>query len=96
MPKPDKSITKAKRKRHSRRAIEPDIGHLKRNYGMGRNFLKGVMGDEINVLLAAAAMNFKRVMNIWNTEATSSWKLIYDFIINAYWNCFAQKRKLTF
>jgi len=65
-PKPDKNITKAKRKKHSRRAaIEPVIGHLKRDYRMSRNFLKGVIGDEMNVMLAAAAMNFKRVMNLW-------------------------------
>jgi IS5 family transposase len=32
---------------------------------MNRNFLKGIMGDEMNVLLSAAAMNFKRVMNLW-------------------------------
>ena len=66
VPKPDKNITKTKRKRHSRRAaIEPVIGHLKSDYRMNRNFLKGVIGDEMNVLLAVAAMNFKRVMNLW-------------------------------
>jgi len=66
VPKPDKNITKTKRKRHGRRAaIEPVIGHLKSDYRMNRNFLKGVIGDEINVLLSAAAMNFKRVMNLW-------------------------------
>lgn len=66
VPKPDKNISKTKRKRHGRRAaIEPVIGHLKSDYRMNRNFLKGVVGDEINVLLAAAAMNFKRVMNLW-------------------------------
>lgn len=32
---------------------------------MNRNFLKGVIGDEMNVLLSAAAMNFIRVMNLW-------------------------------
>ncbi|MBA3706867.1 MAG: IS5 family transposase [Bacteroidetes bacterium] len=65
-PKPDNNITKTKRKKHSRRAaIEPVIGHLKSDYRMNRNFLKGVIGDEINVLLSAAAMNFKRVMNLW-------------------------------
>lgn len=65
-PKPDKNITKTKRKRHKRRAaIEPTIGHLKSDYRMNRNFLKGVTGDEMNVLLAASAMNFKRVMNLW-------------------------------
>jgi len=66
VPKPDKNISKTKRKRHGRRAaIEPVIGHLKSDYRMNRNFLKGVIGDEINVLLSAAAMNFKRVMNLW-------------------------------
>jgi IS5 family transposase len=66
VPKPDKNITKTKRRRHSRRAaIEPVIGHLKSDYRMNRNFLKGIMGDEMNVLLSAAAMNFKRVMNLW-------------------------------
>lgn len=97
VPKPDKNITKTKRKQHSRRAaIEPVIGHLKSDYRMSRNFLKGVIGDEINVLLAAAAMNFKRVMNLWRTEAISCCKLIYNFIIIAYWKCFALKLKLTF
>jgi IS5 family transposase len=64
-PKPDKNITAAKRKRHKRRAaIEPVIGHLKHDYRMIRNYLKGTIGDEMNVMLAAAAMNFKRVMNL--------------------------------
>jgi IS5 family transposase len=64
-PKPDKNITGAKRKRHKRRAaIEPVIGHLKHDYRMIRNYLKGTIGDEMNVMLAAAAMNFKRVMNL--------------------------------
>jgi IS5 family transposase len=97
VPKPDKNITKTKRKRHSRRAaIEPVIGHLKRSYRMGRNFLKGVMGDEINVLLAAAAMNFKRVMNLWRTEAIKCCILIQNFILFVYRNWFALKLKLTF
>jgi IS5 family transposase len=66
VPVTDKNITRSKRKRHRRRAaIEPVIGHLKQSYGLGRNFLKGVNGDQINVLLAAAAMNFKRLMNLW-------------------------------
>jgi transposase, IS5 family len=67
-PKPDKNITPAKRTRHKRRAaIEPVIGHLKYNYRMIRNYLKGTVGDAINVMLAAAAMNFKRMMNKWKT-----------------------------
>jgi IS5 family transposase len=97
VPKPDKKITKAKRRRHGRRAaIEPVIGHLKSDYRMGRNFLKGVIGDEMNVLLAAAAMNFKRVMNLWCTEAINSWQLTYNFLITAYWIFIVRKLKLSF
>jgi IS5 family transposase len=65
-PKPDKNITRTRRIRHKRRAaIEPVIGHLKNDYRMIRNYLKGTVGDEMNVLLSAAAMKFKRVMNLW-------------------------------
>lgn len=44
-------------------AIESIIGHLKFDHRMSRNFLKGVGGDVMNLLLAAAAFNFKRAMN---------------------------------
>ncbi len=54
------------RKGFSRRAaIEPKIGHLKNDHRLSRNFYKGIKGENINVMLAAAAMNFKRMMNIW-------------------------------
>ena len=49
----------------NRAAIEPKIGHLKADHRLSRNFYKGIKGDDINVMLAAAAMNFKRMMNIW-------------------------------
>lgn len=75
-PKPDKNITKAKRRRHKRRAaIEPVIGHLKHDYRMMRNYLKGTVGDSMNVMLAASAMNFKRVMNLYK-------KRCVQFILN--------------
>lgn len=45
-----------------RAAIEPDIGHLKSDFGLGRNYLKGELGDEINAILAASAFNFKSWM----------------------------------
>jgi IS5 family transposase len=48
-----------------RAAIEPVIGHLKSDYRLSRNYYKGIFGDNINVMLAAAAMNFKRMMNKW-------------------------------
>ena len=51
-----------------RAAIEPKIGHLKADHRLNRNFYKGIKGDTINVMLAAAAMNFKRMMNIWKNN----------------------------
>ena len=48
-----------------RAAIEPKIGHLKQDHRLSRNFYKGIKGDNINVMLAASAMNFKRMMNKW-------------------------------
>ena len=51
------------RRRHKRRsAIEPVIGHLKSDFRMARNFLKGTLGNAINALMAAAAFNFKKWM----------------------------------
>ncbi len=52
-----------KRKRCRRRAaIEPIIGHLKSDFRLSRNFLKGVVGDEINLLMAACAWNLNKWM----------------------------------
>ena len=48
-----------------RAAIEPTIGHLKQDHRLCRNFYGGIKGDNINVMLTAAAMNFKRMMNKW-------------------------------
>jgi transposase, IS5 family len=63
---------------------------------MSRNYLKGILGDELNIMLAAAAMNFKRVMNLWKTEAIYSWKLTIYLIMVVYKDLFAQKLKMTF
>lgn len=52
-----------KRKRCQRRAaIEPIIGHLKSDYRLSRNYLKGIKGDEINLLMAACAWNLNKWM----------------------------------
>ena len=53
-----------KRKKFRRRAaIEPIIGHVKSDHRLERNYLKGFIGDEINLLLAASAFNLKKWMN---------------------------------
>jgi IS5 family transposase len=42
-----------------RAAIEPIIGHLKSDYRLSRNKLKGELGDVINLHMAASAWNFR-------------------------------------
>jgi transposase, IS5 family len=79
VPAPDKNISRKQRKRHSRRraAVEPVIGHLKQDYRLCRNFLKGIPGDNMNVILSAAAWNFRRRIILWLTEAIRRWLLTY-------------------
>lgn len=64
----DKDRYYQKKKKHKlfckRAGIEPTIGHLKSDYRLSRNFYKGVKGDAINIMLAAAAYNFKRAMRV--------------------------------
>ena len=69
----DKTLTKYKQnklKKHfgRRAAIEPLIGHLKSDHRINRNFYKGITGDSINVMLSAAAFNFKRMMRKWESS----------------------------
>ena len=50
-----------KRKLCKRRAaIEPIIGHLKSDFRLSRNRLKGQVGDAINALMAACAWNLRK------------------------------------
>jgi IS5 family transposase len=59
---------KLREKHRSRAGIEPVIGHLKQDHRLSRNFYKGIYGDNINVMLAEAAFNFKRMMNLWKSS----------------------------
>lgn len=70
-----------RRKQHRRRAaIEPIIGHLKVDHRLSRNFYKGIFGDKINVMLAAAAFNFKRMINKYKEEHKKKLARILEFI----------------
>lgn len=62
----DSNYTKEKKHKlfKKRAGIEPVIGHCKSDHRLNRNYYKGLLGDSINVMLAAAAFNFKRVMNL--------------------------------
>lgn len=54
-----------------RNAIEPVIGHSKADHGMGRNYLKGQQGDQINALLAGCGFNLRKLCRFF-METTRS------------------------
>ena len=96
-PKPNQNITKSKRRKHKRRAaIEPTIGHLKHDYRMIRNYLKGAIGDEMNVMLSAAAMNFKRIMNLWKQELEFFIENLCLIMVDFFCILFSRKVNSTF
>lgn len=51
-------------------AIEPGIGHLKREHRINRNRLKGIEGDCFNAIHSAAGMNFAKLLS-WLLEFLS-------------------------
>ena len=53
---------KARKNFGRRSAIEPVISHLKSDFRLARNYLKGTIGDALNLLLSAAAFNFQKWM----------------------------------
>ena len=67
-----------------RAAIEPGIGHLKREHRMDRNRLKGIEGDRINAILSAAGMNFYKLL-----------KRVADFLRQFFlWFLFCQRTNI--
>ncbi len=52
-----------KKKLKRRNAIEPVIGHMKNDGRLGRNFLKGAIGDAMNALLCGAGHNLRKILH---------------------------------
>lgn len=80
-PKPgqSKSLSAKMRARFRRRAaIEPVISHLKHQYRLARCFLKGFVGDQVNLLLAAAAWNLRK----WLRAAALFWLQLFRWFAN--------------
>jgi len=78
-PKPGQSKKESAKMRarfRRRAAIEPVISHLKHQYRLIRCFLKGFIGDQVNLLLAAAAWNLKK----WLRTAAFFWLQLIQLI----------------
>lgn len=67
-----------------RAAIEPIIGHLKSDYRMMRNYLKGAEGDKINTILAAAAFNLMKKLNRIREAILLALYRIFGFVLQDY------------
>jgi len=75
---------KTKKQLRRRAGIEPVMGHLKSDFRLARNYLKGALGDHLNVLLAATAFNLKK----WMNRAT-------NFILFFFWTALFASRRLN-
>jgi IS5 family transposase len=78
-PKPGQSRWESAKQRarfRRRAAIEPLISHLKHQYRLIRCFLKGFVGDQMNLLLAAAAWNLKK----WLRRAALFWLNLFRLL----------------
>jgi IS5 family transposase len=76
-----RGITASIKKQMKRRqAIEPYIGHLKTEGKLGRSMLKGVTGDQINVLLCAAGYNLLRILSALRDLFAKIWHSVFVVI----------------
>ena len=69
-----------------RAAIEPMIGHLKSDNRLNRNYLKGVKGNQANVVLAAAGYNLAKLL-AWFYCACQKYWLFLTRELKEYLNC---------
>ncbi len=64
-----------KRQLRRRAAVEPEIGHLKADGLLGRNFLKGMKGDVINAVLCGASHNLRKILARIRLLCLDIWRL---------------------
>jgi transposase, IS5 family len=51
-------------------------------YRLARNFYKGIKGDNINAMQAAAGMNFKRMIDKWKVNHPLFLCRIFELLFN--------------
>lgn len=65
---------KARKRFRARAGIEPVISHIKHDHRMLRNYLKGVIGDQLNTILAGTGYNLKKMLN------RIKWQILFDLL----------------
>lgn len=71
---------KEKRLLARRNSVEPIIGHLKSDGKMRRCFLKGKLGDAINVLLSACGQNLRKLLR-WLYFGPKKYRVLAGYLI---------------
>jgi IS5 family transposase len=67
-----RGITKAMKQQIKRRSvIEPIIGHAKNDGHLGRHYLKGRKGDQLDALFSAIGFNLRQLLAFLNTNRQS-------------------------
>jgi len=89
-------LRRAERRRKRRRSsVEPVIGHLKSDHRLDRCFLKGRIGDKLNLIGSAAGFNIRKLLRLMGTgifsralvlwgglcRLLSSWKQTFRFAL---------------
>jgi IS5 family transposase len=59
-----------------RSVVEPEIGHMKSENRLGRNFLKGWLGDELNIAFAGAGHNIRKILAVLRQFFYILWMVI--------------------
>ncbi len=92
----NRRLSYSERKRKKRRsAIEPVIGHLKSDHRLDRCFLKGRVGDALNLIGSEAGFNVRKLLRllargifspapIWTTTIHVIWRKMGDFFHRAF------------
>ncbi len=66
-----------------RQAIEPVIGHLKSDGLLGRNYLRGTEGDQVNVMLSCAGHNLRLILRQLRIFCLQIWENLWTLLASA-------------
>jgi len=78
-----------------RSAIEPVIGHMKRENGLSRNRLKGSFGDEMNAIFAGIGFNMRKLLKAMGDFLTLSQKCTMGRAMGNALACFTPSASLV-
>ena len=70
--------SRLKRLLKRRQAVEPIIGHMKNDGLLGRNYLKGTKGDQMNAMLSCAGHNMRIILKELRIFCADFWRWLFS------------------